>query len=131
MADEIVVEATIDNIEKVQDFVDARLVGYPAKTLNQIRIVIDEICSNIVRHGYREHAGDMTVRVGADDGIEIEFEDSGLDYDPLGKADPDVTLLAEDREIGGLGVYMVKQLMDSVEYRREDGKNILTVKKTL
>jgi len=64
-------------------------------------------------------------------GFVMEFSDSGIPHDPLGAAAPDISLSAQEREIGGLGVYMVKQLMDSVRYRREGGKNILTAIKSL
>ena len=63
--------------------------------------------------------------------VEITFTDSGIPYDPLAKADPDVTLSAEERQIGGLGIYMVKKSMDEMKYRYEDGKNILTIRKNL
>ena len=61
----------------------------------------------------------------------IEFRDKGIPFDPLAKADPDVTLSAEKRQIGGLGIYMVKKSMDEVRYRRENGENILTIRKKL
>ena len=61
----------------------------------------------------------------------IEFEDSGEPFNPLEKEDADITLCAEEREIGGLGIFMVKKIMDSVEYKNEDDKNILTIRKTL
>ena len=55
--------------------------------------------------------------------------DNGAEYDPLEKEDPDVTLSAEDRQIGGLGIFMVKKIMDEVDYRYENGKNVLTLRK--
>jgi anti-sigma regulatory factor (Ser/Thr protein kinase) len=73
--------------------------------------------------------GTTTVRIAVDDDIIVEFEDGGAEYSPLLAENPDITLTAEEREIGGLGVFMVKKLMDSVEYRREGNKNILTIKK--
>ena len=61
----------------------------------------------------------------------ITFLDSGVPYDPLAKADPDVTLSAEERQIGGLGIFMVKKSMDSMEYKYQDGRNILVIRKKL
>ena len=101
------------------------------KIQNQIRIVVDEVFSNIARYAYHPEVGGATVRIAVDDDITIEFEDSGVAYDPLAKEDPDVSLSAEEREIGGLGLFLVKNLMDSVEYRREGNKNILRIKKSL
>ena len=63
--------------------------------------------------------------------VTIEFRDNGIPFDPLAKADPDVTLSAEERNIGGLGIYMVKKSMDAMEYSRKDGQNILTITKKL
>ena len=61
----------------------------------------------------------------------IEFRDRGIPFDPLARPDPDVTLSAEERGIGGLGIYMVKKTMDEVLYRRENGENVLTIRKKL
>ena len=99
------------------------------KTQNQIRIAVDEIFSNIARYAYNPGVGGATVRIAVDDDITIEFEDSGAAYDPLDNEAPDISLSAEEREIGGLGLFMVKNLMDSVEYRRAGTKNILTIRK--
>jgi anti-sigma regulatory factor (Ser/Thr protein kinase) len=63
--------------------------------------------------------------------VDITFIDNGIPYDPLAKADPDVTLSAEERQIGGLGIFMVKKSMDDVKYEYLDGHNILTLKKGL
>jgi len=129
--DELIIEATLENMETVLDFVNEKIWNCPMKTQNQIRIVVDEIFSNIVRYAYKPKSGGAAVRIAVGDEITIEFEDSGVAYDPLAKEDPDVSLSAEEREIGGLGLFMVKNLMDSVEYRRDGNKNILTIKKSL
>ena len=74
----------------------------------------------------------MKLTVDSEDGkVFLTFEDHGLPYNPLEKPDPDITLAAEDREIGGLGIYMVKQSMDDVTYQNKDGRNILTLMKKL
>ena len=89
------------------------------------------ILANIARYAYGESGGGVTVRVAVDGDIRIEFEDSGAAYDPLSSEEPDVSLPANERKIGGLGVFMVKKLMDSVEYRRVGTKNTLTIRKKL
>ena len=93
--------------------------------------IVDEIFSNIARYAYHPEVDGAVVRIAVGDDVVIEFEDSGTPYDPLTKEDPDVSLSAQDREVGGLGLFMVKNLMDSVEYRREENRNILTIKKRL
>ena len=129
MMDELSVDAKLENIEGVQDFIKARLGDCPQKIQNQIGIVIDEVFSNIVRYAYDRSAGSVAVRMAVDDDITIEFEDSGIAFNPLAHDDPDISLPAEERELGGLGIFMVKKIMDSVEYRREGNKNILTIRK--
>jgi len=126
-----IVKATLENMSAVLDFVNAHLEDCPPKTKNKIAVAVDEIFSNIARYAYHPEAGDVTVRISVGSDITIVFEDSGAAYDPLAKSDPDVSLSAGERDIGGLGIFMVKNIMDSVEYRREGDKNILTIKKGL
>ncbi|MCL2088423.1 MAG: ATP-binding protein [Oscillospiraceae bacterium] len=126
---EICIEARPENIDTLLDFVRERLETCPQKILSQIEIAADEIFSNIARYAYHPNVGSVTVRIAAGSEIAIEFEDSGVQYNPLAQEDPDITLSAEEREIGGLGVFLVKKIMDSVEYRREGERNVLTVRK--
>jgi anti-sigma regulatory factor (Ser/Thr protein kinase) len=128
---ELIIEATIENMDAVLDFVNERIGDCPLKIQNQIGIAVDEIFSNIARYAYHPEVGGATVRIAIDDNITIEFEDRGLAYDPLSADRPDTTLPAEEREIGGLGIFMVKNIMDSVEYRREGNKNILAIRKRI
>ena len=132
---EMTVEATLDNIPAVTAFVDERLeaLNCPMKAQMQIDVAIDELFSNIARYAY-DPSGPATVRVDVDQdslAARITFIDHGKPYDPLAKADPDVTLSAEERQIGGLGIFMVKKTMDDVRYEYKDGQNILTVEKRL
>ena len=128
---ELIIKAKLENMDAVLDFVNGRIETCPPKVQNQIGIAVDEIFSNIARYAYSPEDGEATVRITVGDDITIEFEDSGVAYDPLSNDDPDISLSAEEREIGGLGIFMVKKLMDSVEFRREGNKNILTIKKRL
>ncbi|HBU12067.1 MAG TPA: ATP-binding protein [Clostridiales bacterium] len=128
---ELLVEATLENADTVLDFVGGQLQSSPAKTRNQISIAVDEIFSNIARYAYHPGVGGVAVRIAVNGDVTIEFEDSGIAYNPLTAEDPDITLPAEEREIGGLGLFMVKNLMDTVEYRRCGNKNILIIKKKL
>lgn len=129
--DELTVKAKLEHMDAVQAFISVRLANAPPKLRNKISIAVDEIFSNIAVYAYGGGEGEVTVRVQADGGVVLEFEDCGTAYNPLAAEEPDVSLSAEEREIGGLGIFLVKNIMDSAEYRREGGKNILTVKKNL
>jgi len=128
---EFYIEAKLENVDAVMEFIGERIKDCPTKIQSQIEIAVDEIFSNIARYAYNPDVGSATVRIAVGDDITIEFEDSGAAYDPLSRDDPDTTLSAEQRKIGGLGVFMVKNIMDSADYRREGNKNILTIKKEL
>jgi sigma-B regulation protein RsbU (phosphoserine phosphatase) len=129
--DELVVKAESENLTRVQEFVSGRLSDCADALRNKIGIVVDEIFANICSYAYEHPVGDAAVRVTAAEDIVIEFKDSGVAFNPLDTEDPDVTLPEDQRQIGGLGIFMVKNIMDSVEYRREGAKNILTVKKKM
>ena len=133
---ELTIAATMENIEVVTDFVNQQLeaLNCPMKAQMQIDIAIDELFSNIARYSYNPEVGQATVRVEVVEdplAVTITFIDNGVPYDPLAKADPDVTLSAEEREIGGLGIYMVKKTMDDITYEYKDGQNILSIKKCI
>ena len=89
---------------------------------------------NISHYAYAPGTGDAVIQVdfsGDPLSASITFIDSGMKYDPLAKPDPDITLSAEERQIGGLGIFMVKKSMDDVRYEYRDGKNIFTIVKVL
>lgn len=131
---EITLEASIDNIEKVTAFLDSFLEDNecPMKAQMQLDIAMDELFSNIAHYAYAPDTGDATVRLDTTSdkpGVTVTYIDSGLFYNPLEKEDPDVSLSADERSIGGLGIFMVKKLMDNIEYKYEDSQNILTITK--
>ena len=133
---ELTVVATVENIETVTDFVNEQLeaLDCPMKAQMQIDIAIDELFGNIAHYAYNPEEGSATVRVEVIEdplAVTITFIDNGVPYDPLAKADPDTTLSAEERDIGGLGIYMVKKSMDDIIYEYKDGQNILKIKKYL
>ena len=133
---EITVEATVENIPGVTDFVNEELesLDCPLKAQMQIDIAIDELLGNIAHYAYDPKTGPATVRVEVEQeplSVVITFIDNGKPYDPLAAADPDVSLSAEERQIGGLGVFLVKKTMDDVTYEYKDGKNILKIKKNI
>ena len=104
------------------------------KAQMQIDVAIDELFGNIARYAYGDKQGDATVRLGFNEATRmasITFIDSGAPFNPLEMADPDVTLSAEERGIGGLGIFMVKKTMGRLEYSHENGYNIFTIYKRL
>ena len=133
---ELTINATLENIQTVTDFVDGQLeeLGCSMKAQMQIDIAIDELFGNIVHYAYNPEVGPVTVRVEVTEdplAVSITFIDNGVPYDPLAKTDPDVTLSAEEREIGGLGIFMVKKSMDEISYEYRSGQNILTIKQNM
>lgn len=130
------IEARNENLDAVLQFVDEQLeeAGCSMKTQMQIDLAVEEIFVNIANYAYDPEIGPATVRVEVEpDGsaVSITFIDHGVPYDPLAKADPDVSLSAEDRKIGGLGIFLVKKSMDDIKYEYVNGSNILTMKKSL
>ncbi|MCR5379356.1 MAG: ATP-binding protein [Lentisphaeria bacterium] len=131
---ELTVDAAIENIPAVTAFVEEQLeqVGCPMKAMMQINIAIDELFGNIAQYAYTPKTGKATVRVEVTENpmaVVITFIDNGVPYDPLAKADPNVSLPADERQIGGLGIFMVKKSMDEINYEYKNGQNILTIKK--
>ena len=133
---EMEIDAILENFEAVQAFVDEELerLECPMATQIQIDIAVEEVFVNIAHYAYNPEVGKATIRVEIIDdplSIVMTFMDNGIPYDPLAKDDPDVTLPAEERKIGGLGVYMVKESMDDVKYEYRNGQNILTLRKSI
>ena len=109
---ELTIPATIENIEKVTDFVNGHLekIDCPMKAQMQIDIAIDELFGNIAHYAYNPETGPATVRVEVTEepiSVIITFIDRGITFEPLNKDDPDISLSAEERGIGGLGILMV------------------------
>ena len=133
---EMDIAATLENLDTVMAFVDQQLeeAGCSMKTQMQIDIAVEEVYVNIAHYAYNPEIGGVTIRVQIEEeplAVILTFIDKGKPYDPLAKEDPDVTLAAEDRQIGGLGIFMVKKSMDNVSYEYNEGRNILTLKKKL
>ncbi len=133
---EITIPAEIGHIAEAVDFVNGYLealdCGLRAQT--QIDVAMDEILSNVAHYAYPDGKGEVTVRFECDPAervAELTFLDRGIPYNPLQTAEPDVTLPAEQRMVGGLGIFLVKKTMDAMAYEYRDGMNILTVRKAL
>jgi anti-sigma regulatory factor (Ser/Thr protein kinase) len=133
---EMDIAATLENLDAVMAFVDQQLeeAGCSMKTQMQIDLAVEEVYVNIAHYAYYPEIGGVTIRVQIEEEpleIILTFIDKGKPYDPLAKEDPDVTLAVEDRQIGGLGIFMVKKSMDNISYEYNEGRNILTLKKKL
>ena len=129
---ELDIKARAENLEEVIQFVDQELeiADCPIKAQMQIEIAVEEIFINIANYAYNPDTGSAVIRIEVTDdpvSVKLVFIDNGVPYDPLAKEDPDVTLSADKRDIGGLGVFLAKQVMDEIDYERTDGQNILTL----
>ncbi|MBR1453626.1 MAG: ATP-binding protein [Lachnospiraceae bacterium] len=133
---ELVVDAKIENLTEVIEFLNKELdsVGCDEKTKAKIDIAVDEIFSNVANYAYKPVDGKVAIRF--DDikekmEVEIVFIDGGKPYNPLEKKDPNVNLTLEERDVGGLGILIVKKSMDEVLYEYKDNKNMLTIRKKI
>ena len=132
--EQITIEATIDNLQTVIDFAIEQLEARdcPMKTSMQLELVIEEIFVNVSSYAYQPASGDVTISLDFAENpaaVEMTFMDSGKPYNPLEHDDPDTTLDIDERDIGGLGIFLVKKNTDALAYEYADGKNILRVKK--
>ncbi len=138
-------EASIENLEKVMEFVEGELEAqdWNMGSIMQITLAVEEIFVNIAHYAYGKLDGkgipipdtgtgpvELDLEVDGNH-VCLAFKDKGVPYNPLEREDPDITLPAEERDIGGLGIFMVKKTMDEVSYKYKDGKNILTLMKRI
>ena len=129
-------QAKIEVLSDVLGFVEQTLEAYecPMKIQTVVCVAIEEIFVNIARYAYSGGEGDVTLGIGFEvqsRTIIFRMTDKGVPFDPLKQEDPDITLPAEKRTIGGLGIFITKKTMDSVTYAYENGKNILTMIKKI
>lgn len=123
-------------LPEVIAFVEEELqkTGCPLKALHQVVIAVEEIFVNIARYAYHPEVGDATIRCTVDKEplrITIQFLDRGKPYNPLERTPPDTALPPEERDIGGLGILLVRRTMSHIDYAYKDGLNILTLRKDL
>lgn len=130
------IPANIEQLGAVMEFVDEVLErgDCPLEIRTLIDVAVEEIFVNIASYAYTSDKGVTELNAGFEGEprrVVITFKDSGVPYDPLENPDPDISLSAEERSVGGLGIFLVKQIMDKVGYRYENGQNILTLEKRL
>lgn len=136
MMKKMVVSAAVDRLDEINAFVDAELdaCGCSPKAQMQVALAVEEIFVNIAHYAYNPEVGEAEISVdagGDPPSVTIRFLDHGQPFNPLAKPDADTTLSAEERDIGGLGILLVKKNMDEVQYSYENGANILTIRKNL
>lgn len=123
----------IQQVPQLADFVDmvCEEVGMDMAVAIQMNLAMEEAVVNVMSYAYpADTVGDVTIEaVTIADQLQFTITDSGTPFDPTAKEDVDTTLSAEERPIGGLGIHLVRQLMDSITYERIDGKNVLTLRK--
>lgn len=132
----LTLEAKIDNIPVVTDFINEQLEALDCamKAQLQIDVAVDEVFTNISSYAYSGGSGMATVRIDFDAETRvtsISFEDKGVPFNPLEQEEPDVTLSAEERPIGGLGIFLVRKTMDQVRYERRGDTNVLVIEKKI
>ena len=130
----LTIPAEVGRLDEVLSFLEHVLeeADCPPKAQMQIAVAAEEVFVNISQYAYAPGTGTVTVQMALEPAaVTLRFLDGGMPFDPLSKPDPDVTLTAEERQIGGLGIYMTKKVMDEASYEYREGKNILTLTKTL
>jgi len=128
------VKASTEFSKTVMDFVNVELDrnDFPAKLQPEILIAVEEIFVNIAKYAYKPaQEGNVKLSVAIGEKAVIQFEDTGVPFNPLASSEPDLSVPIMERKIGGLGIHFVKNMMDEVEYRHTDGKNIITITKGL
>ena len=128
--------AKVEALSDVLGFVDETLESYgcPMKIQTAVCVASEEVFVNVAHYAYGDGEGDMALGIGFEEDtrtITFRMTDKGVPFDPLKKPDPDITLSAEDREIGGLGIFIAKKTMDTLNYAYENGENVLTMIKKI
>ena len=135
MNKEIIIKNEIAELERVAVFVEevSQLLSLDSETTMNLNLALEEVVSNVILYAYPQKMGEnIIIKASSDDNIlVVTITDKGDEFDPTKVEDADITLAAEDREIGGLGIFIVKNIMNEVTYQRLDGKNILTLKKNI
>ena len=136
MAEEQVlrVPAKLEELDEILNFVESLLEAHSStpQVCNKIRMSMEELCANVALYAYPSGDGWMEIRGSVEDGVAtFKIIDGGTPFNPLAKPDPDIMLSVEERCIGGLGIYMVKNMVDEVKYEYTDGCNCLTLRKKL
>jgi serine/threonine-protein kinase RsbW len=125
--------AELENLELMIKFIRNGVgkLGFDGKEMNRIQLASEEVLMNVISHAYPDSSGDVeiTYHIRDDKSLVIEVVDWGISFDPLSAPEPDIEASVEDRVIGGLGIYMMRNIMDEAHYERVGNRNILTLVK--
>jgi len=127
---ELTLKAEISEIPRVSAALENVMLGhsFSNEEILDAQLAVEEAVTNIIMHGYEGHAGEIHITCHATRGIiEIQIEDTAPLFNPLSVPDPDVTTDIHDRRMGGLGIFLIRRVMDDVMYRNDQGKNILVL----
>lgn len=128
----LTIRSDLGEIARVSSLLEELMAGqgFMADEILDTQLAVEEAITNIIVHGYRGGTGEIVIRCRAtEEQVEVRVEDTAPAFDPLSLPEPDLTAAVEDRKIGGLGVFLIRQVMDGIAYRRENGKNILVLEK--
>ena len=133
----LTVEATDDNLDAVWDFVDRIVSSVPCSAMakTKLEVAVEEIFVNISSYAYGEGRGQAVIRGSISSELPwvltLVFEDEGKEFNPLQKEPPDLTPAVRQRTVGGLGIFLARNMVDEISYERREGKNVLTIKKNM
>lgn len=131
-ASSITVKASLENLERINSFILlwTKKIGLSPGSENQLLLAVEEACVNVAKYAYPEFTGPVTIDCRLDGGrLILQIRDEGVPFNPLKTPEPDLALSLEEREVGGLGIFFIRRLVDKVEYRREGKFNVLTLSK--
>jgi serine/threonine-protein kinase RsbW len=135
MKKEIKLKNQVEELGRMAQFIEeiGEELGLDMETLMNLNLVMEEMVANVIFYAYPEGTEGSIELVAEADGKEVTFllSDQGREFDPTQKEDPDLDVSPAERDIGGMGIYMVKNIMDYVAYQRQDGRNLLTMKKAI
>ncbi len=136
MTKQLKIEAQIENWDQVRTFIENMMEEHSAteQDIFQMDIAVEELFVNVANYAYAPEHGMVEIEVSISENpkkMQVTLIDQGIPYNPLEREDPDITLGLDEREIGGLGIYMVKQSMDEVRYEYKDNSNVMTIVKNL
>ena len=130
---ELIIEASLENLNEVFGFINGELErrNCPSELQVTIDLAVEEIFTNVANYAYQPASGRVTIGIVVGEEAVIRFEDTGVPYNPLERPDPELEKPLMERDIGGLGIFLVKKIMDRVDYMRIEDKNVLSMTKKL
>jgi serine/threonine-protein kinase RsbW len=126
------IPANLEEIPRVSEAIEQTMqaCSFSGDDILDLQLAVEEALSNIIIHGYRSKGGEMTLAIqGSAETVRVRIEDHAPPFDPLSLSEPERGSPLEDRRIGGLGIYLMRQVMDEIHYQYLEGKNILTLVK--